>query len=130
MSQVQKPNKDLLLDYEQGLFDVKAKLESCKTPIKNKYIAIINDYIAKFDVTFKQVGMFSTMETRQQAAQVRALNLVKSIAVSTCGYAEVDNAIQALNDTLPKLGIEISQAIDATQYIQSQESQMSESMMP
>ena len=32
MSDVPKPNPDLLLDYEQKLFDVKAKLESYKTP--------------------------------------------------------------------------------------------------
>ena len=124
MSQVQKPDPHSLLDYEQGLFEVKAKLESYKTPIKNKYIAIIDDYIAKFDVTFKQTGLFQKVETREQAAQIRALNLVRSIAVPPCGYAEVDNAIQALNDTLPKLGIDISQAIDATQYIQSQENRL------
>ena len=119
MSDVPKPNPDLLLDYEQKLFDVKAKLESYKTPVKDKYIAIIDDYIAKFDTTFKTTGAFSKAETRQQAAQIRALKLVKSIAPTGCTYDDIDKAIKALDDTLPKLGIEKTLATDATDYIQA-----------
>lgn len=124
MSDVPKPNPDLLLDYEQKLFDVKAKLESYKTPIKDKYIAIIDDYIAKFDTTFKTTGAFSKAETRQQAAQIRALKLVKSIAPTGCTYDDVDKAIKALDDTLPKLGIDKALATDATDYIQAQEDKL------
>lgn len=62
MSDVPKPNPDLLLDYEQKLFDVKAKLEECRTPVKNKYIAIIDDYITKFDTTFKTTGAFQRLK--------------------------------------------------------------------
>lgn len=124
MSDVPKPNPDLLLDYEQKLFDVKAKLESYKTPVKDKYIAIIDDYIAKFDTTFKTTGAFSKAETRQQAAQIRALKLVKSIAPTGCTYDDVDKAIKALDDTLPKLGIDKALATDATDYIQAQEDKL------
>lgn len=124
MSDVPKPNPDLLLDYEQKLFDVKAKLEECRTPVKNKYIAIIDDYITKFDTTFKTTGAFSKAETRQQAAQIRALKLVKSIAPTGCTYDDVDKAIKALDDTLPKLGIDKTLATDATDYIQAQEDKL------
>lgn len=124
MSDVPKPNPDLLLDYEQKLFDVKAKLESYKTPVKDKYIAIIDDYIAKFDTTFKTTGTFSKAETRQQAAQIRALKLVKSIAPTGCTYDDVDKAIKALDDTLPKLGIDKTLATDATDYIKAQEDKL------
>lgn len=124
MSDVPKPNPDLLLDYEQKLFDVKAKLESYKTPVKDKYIAIIDDYITKFDTTFKTIGAFSKAETRQQAAQIRALKLVKSIAPTGCTYDDVDKAIKALDDTLPKLGIDKTLATDATDYIQAQEDKL------
>ena len=124
MSDVPKPNPDLLLDYEQKLFDVKAKLESYKTPVKDKYIAIIDDYITKFDTTFKTTGAFSKAETRQQAAQIRALKLVKSIAPTGCTYDDVDKAIKALDDTLPKLGIDKTLATDATDYIQAQEDKL------
>lgn len=124
MSDIPKPNPDLLLDYEQKLFDVKAKLESYKTPVKDKYIAIIDDYITKFDTTFKTTGAFSKAETRQQAAQIRALKLVKSIAPTGCTYDDVDKAIKALDDTLPKLGIDKTLATDATDYIQAQEDKL------
>ena len=106
------------------IIDVKAKLESYKTPVKDKYIAIIDDYIAKFDTTFKTTGAFSKAETRQQAAQIRALKLVKSIAPTGCTYDDVDKAIKALDDTLPKLGIDKTLATDATDYIQAQEDKL------
>ena len=57
----------------------------------------------------------------KRQAQIRALKLVKSIAPTGCTYDDVDKAIKALDDTLPKLGIDKTLATDATDYIQAQE---------
>lgn len=121
MSKVVPPTKDSLLSYEKNLFDVREQLSKFETNIKDKYICLINNYLEKFDNLFKQIGMLKKAETRQEAAQHKALTLVKTIATSTCSYAEVDKATSELNAILPEIGIEISQAFAATEYIQKQE---------
>ena len=63
-------------------------------------------------------------ETREEAAQDKALKLVKTIAPNTCGYSDVDKATQELTNILPEIGIDISQAFAATQYIKSQEDRL------
>lgn len=124
METVAPPTKDSLLSYEKHLFEVLELLNPFQTAIKNRYIQLVNDYIKKFDTLFKQISMFKQAETRQEAAQDKALKLVKSIAPNTCGYAEVDRATQELTNILPELGIDISQAFAATQYIQTQEERL------
>ena len=52
------------------------------------------------------------------------MKLVKSIAPTGCTYDDVDKAIKALDDTLPKLGIDKTLATDATDYIQAQEDKL------
>ncbi len=124
MCNVVPPTKDSLLSYERNLFAVRQQLEEFKTDIKLKYIEIIDQHLAKFDTLFKQTGMFTKAETRQEAAQDKALKLVKSLAPPTCSYADVDKATEELNNLLPEIGIELSQAFAATQYIQSQEDRL------
>jgi len=92
MSTVTPPTKDSLLSYERNLFEVREKLGEFKTDIKNKYIALINNYLEKFDNLFKQIGLLKKAETRQEAAQDKALKHVKAIAPVTCGYDEIDKA--------------------------------------
>ncbi len=124
MNGVVPPTKDSLLSYEKNLFVVREQLQQFKTDIKNKYIAIINQYLEKFDMLFKQTGMFTKAETREAAAQEKALKLVKSIAPSTCSYADVDRAKTELEAFLPEIGIDLAQAFAATQYIQTQEDRL------
>ncbi len=124
MNGVNPPAKDSLLSYEKSLFAVRDQLEQFKTDIKLKYIGTINEYLRKFDDLFRQTGMFTKAETRQEAAQAKALKLVKSIAPVTCGYDEVDKASSALNDFLPEIGIDLSQAFAATEYIRQQEDRL------
>lgn len=121
MSTVTPPTKDSLLSYERNLFEVREKLGEFKTDIKNKYIALINNYLEKFDNLFKQIGLLKKAETRQEAAQDKALKHVKAIAPVTCGYDEIDKATESLNALLPEIGIELEQAFAATQYLQQQE---------
>ena len=52
------------------------------------------------------------------------MKLVKSIAPFGCTYSDVDNARKTLDDTLPKLGIDITKADEAVKYIQSQEDKL------
>lgn len=124
MESVAPPTKDSLLSYEKHLFETLELLKPFQTDIKNKYIKLVNDYIQKFDVLFKQISMFKQAETREEAAQDKALKLVKTIAPNTCGYADVDKATQELTNILPEIGIDISQAFAATQYIKSQEDRL------
>ncbi len=124
MGNVMPPTKDSLLSYEKNLFTVREQLQQFKTDIKLKYIEIINQYLEKFDTLFKQTGLFTKAETRQEAAQDKALKLVKAIAPTTCSYADVDRATAELNAILPEVGIELSQAFAATQYIQAQEDRL------
>ena len=124
MNQVQPPKSDSLLSYERNLFDVKEQLGQFTTPIKNKYIEQIDKYLLKFDELFKQVGLLKKVETRQEAAQIKALKLVKSVAGANCSYADIDKAMQMLQELLPEIGINIEQAHDATEYLQSQENRL------
>lgn len=124
MKSVTPPTKDSLLSYEKHLIEILELLKPFQTDIKNKYINLVNSYIQKFDVLFKQIGMFKQAETRQEAAQDKALKLVKSIAPNTCNYCDVDRATEELNNLLPEIGIDISQAFAATQYIKSQEDRL------
>ena len=124
MKSVEPPTKDSLLSYEKHLFEILELLNPFKTNIKDKYIKLVNDYVQRFDSLFKQISVFKQAETREEAAQDKALKLVKAIAVNTCGYEEVDRASQELNNLLPEIGIEIAQAFAATQYIRSQEDRL------
>lgn len=124
METVVPPTKDSLLSYEKHLFEILELLKPFQTDIKNKYINLVNGYIQKFDVLFKQIGMFKQAETRQEAAQDKALKLVKHIAPNTCNYDDIDKATEELNNLLPEIGIDISQAFAATQYIKSQEDRL------
>ena len=124
MSAIHAPTRESLLDYEREANAAKEKLAVFQTDIKNKYIAVIDSYLEKFDATFRQTGTFTKTETREEAAQARALKLVKSIAPSGCSYEDVDKATRVLNETLPDLGITLEQAHEATRYIQSQEDRL------
>ncbi|MDD5923637.1 MAG: hypothetical protein PUC88_02475 [Clostridia bacterium] len=124
MKDVVPPTTESLLPYEKDLLEKKSKLQPFKTDIKNKYIATINQYLEKFDMLFMQTGMFKRAETREAAAQEKALKFVKSIAHYTCSYADVDRATTELEAFLPEIGINLAQAFAATQYIQSQEDRL------
>lgn len=123
MKSVQQPNRDSLLSYEKKLFAVKEKLELFTSPVKEKYIGTINSYLVKFDDLFKQMG-FSKAITREEAAQYKALKLVKNLAGANATYTNVDNAKVELEKLLPEIGISIQQALSATQYIQSVEDRL------
>ncbi|MBO5344583.1 MAG: hypothetical protein J6A51_01675, partial [Clostridia bacterium] len=124
MSSVTPPTKDSLLSYEKNLFAVLGQIEQFETDVKLKYIKIINDYLEKFDNLFKQTGLFSKAETREAAAQDKALKLVESIATFSCTYADIDRARAELNALLPEIGIDISQAFKATAHLQDREDRL------
>lgn len=121
MSGVTPPTKESLLSYEKNLLSVREQLSAFETDVKRKYLGTVEGYLAKFDELFRQTGVFSKAETREAAAQEKALKLVKTVAPSTCDYADVDRAHRELEALLPEIGIELSQAFAATQYLEERE---------
>ena len=124
MKEASPPEKDSLLPYEKRIQEIKEKLQPFKTNIKLKYISILDGHLQKFDTYFKSTGAFSKAETREAAARDKALKHVKSIAGANCTYADIDNARKSLEEFLPLIGIEMNQAVEALEYLQSQENRL------
>mgnify|MGYP006956033667 CR=1 FL=1 len=111
MKDVTPPTNNSLLSYEKNLYKILEQLKTFKTDIKLKYINKINSYLEDFDNTFRKIGLFKQAETREEAAQDKALKFVHSIAPSyTCNYAMIDKAKKDLEAFLPEVGLDISTA--------------------
>lgn len=125
MKDVTPPDSNSLLSYEKHLYEILEQLNPFKTDIKLKYINKVNSYLEKFDGLFRQIGLFKQAATREEAAQDKALKFVRSIAPSyTCDYSMIDKARTDLEAFLPEVGLEVSTAFAANQYLQSEENRL------
>lgn len=125
MNTVEQPTKDSLLSYERNLLEIREKIQQqFMTPVKEKYIGIINKNLEKFDDLFKYTGAFTKVGTREEAAQDKALKFVKNLVDTNSTYDNIDNAKAELEKFLPEIGIELSQAVAANQYIQTHENRL------
>ena len=122
MNDVQPPTKESLLDYEQKLLNVRSEFEKLETPLKTKYVNLINGYLSSFDEKFRRISLIKLCATREEAAKERALKFVKSKTYNT--LTDVANVREELNNLLPNLGITLEQADSATNHLQSMENKI------
>ena len=117
MKDVHKAQLDSDLTYEEHLLEQRAQLDSTfQTKIKDKYLKLIDDYDNEFDQQFRKVSFLKTAETREEAAKEKAYLFVKSKKCTT--MEDIENAYSDLeNEFLPGMGITISDAVKATDYL-------------
>lgn len=121
MSDVSAPTSESFLDYEENLLNVRNQLLVFSTPVKDKYVNLVDRYLTKFDELFRRAGGFTMYETREQAARMRTLKYVKGLFGYTYTYQDVDNAFAAIPAFVNKVGIKYSDAVEAIEYLRSLE---------
>lgn len=98
------PDKHSMLDYEENVKNKIVKLQQdFNSPLADKYIALLNKYLADFDVKFRKVSLFGE-NTREEAAQKRLKSEMSHLKFSS--WEDVDNAKNMLDDLVVKLGID------------------------
>lgn len=117
MSTVLPPENDALLDYERNILNIKNQVEQFQTDVKLKYLSILQQHLKKFDEKFRKISLLKVAATREEAAMDKALKFVKSRTYQN--LTDVENVYNDLVALLPNLGIEIEQAVEATDYLAS-----------
>lgn len=124
MQGVQPPSENSLLSYEKKLLEIRGQLAALTSPIKERYINIINSYLGEFDVMFRQMGSFGIAQTREEAARYKADCYVRGFIHEQYSYSDIDNAYASLQAFLPELGLNINQAAEAMQFLQQMENNL------
>lgn len=116
MKEVTPPESEPYLSYERKLLNCRNEIEKFVTPVKNKYLSIIQKYLNEFDEKFRRISLIKVAATRQEAAKERALRFVKSKTYNNS--CDIDNTRkELLNDLLPELGITAEQSREALDYL-------------
>lgn len=116
---VNPPDKSSMLDYEEMVKEKLSIIQSnYKTIVVNKYIDLLQKYLADFDVLFRKVSLFGD-NTREDAAQKRLKTEMSRLKFES--WEDVDNAKALLDDLTAKLGIDRSLVPEYDKMIENKE---------
>lgn len=118
MKQIEPPTKDSLLDYEETLLAKRKEFEETfSSPLKKKYMEQIDAYHKDFNDKFCSTRMFKKVD-RKQAAIDKANDYVRHLDFTTLD--EYEAAFHQFEEYLPKIGLTLADATEATRYLQEE----------
>ncbi|MGI6109664.1 MAG: hypothetical protein ACOYB8_07480 [Eubacteriaceae bacterium] len=124
MQDIKPPLKDATLSYERNLLEQRAALDAAyQTAVKKKYLEQIDQLDEQFDKQFRNISLFKTAETREEAAREKAYHFVKTQNLLT--LEDITTAYSNLeNEFLPEVGITLEEAEKATAYLEQIKSEI------
>lgn len=119
---VNPPDKTSMLDYEEN---IKGKLSMLQinysTAIADKYIQLLEKYLADFDMLFRKVSLFGD-NSREEAAQKRLKTEMLRLKFNC--WEDVDNAKLLLEELTQKLGIDRNYVPEYDKMIENHETRL------
>lgn len=115
LKNISKPEKDPTLSYERNLIEKKKAIEDLSTKVKEKYIDIVNKYLADFDRNFKTISILDKAPTREEAVKKKALNIVKKSKYRTMN--DIDEMKNTLKEYVKDRGVPFEELTEANELL-------------